>query len=54
MRTIAVLAYPGVQVLDVTGPLEVFARASEVAVERGRSETPPYVIQMLAPEGPQR
>jgi transcriptional regulator GlxA family with amidase domain len=50
MRTIAVLAYPGVQVLDVTGPLEVFARASEVAVEQGRSERPAYAIQMLAPK----
>jgi transcriptional regulator GlxA family with amidase domain len=49
MRTIAVLAYPGVQVLDVTGPLEVFARAGEVAVERGLAPTPPYQIRILAP-----
>ena len=49
-RTIAVLAYPGVQVLDVTGPLEVFARASEVAVERGRAASPPYRIEVLAPQ----
>jgi transcriptional regulator GlxA family with amidase domain len=48
-RTIAVLAYPGVQILDVTGPLEVFARASEVAVERGRTPAPPYRIEVLAP-----
>jgi transcriptional regulator GlxA family with amidase domain len=49
-RTVAVLAYPGVQVLDVTGPLEVFARASEVAVERGRAASPPYRIEVLAPQ----
>ena len=49
-RTIAVLAYPGVQVLDVTGPLEVFARASHVAVARGHEPTPPYRIEVLAPD----
>ncbi len=27
-RRIAILAYPGVQSLDVTGPLEVFAGAA--------------------------
>lgn len=48
-RTIAVLAYPGVQILDVTGPLEVFWRAGEVAVERGLVARSPYRIQMLAP-----
>lgn len=30
-RTIEILIYPGVQVLDVTGPLQVFASANEVA-----------------------
>jgi transcriptional regulator GlxA family with amidase domain len=49
-RTIAVVAYPGVQILDVTGPLEVFARAGGVAVERGRAATSPYRIEVLAPE----
>jgi transcriptional regulator GlxA family with amidase domain len=54
-RTIAVLAYPGVQILDVTGPLEVFARASEVAVERGHASAPPYRVEVLAPRpGPLR
>lgn len=49
-RTIAVLAYPGVQVLDVTGPLEVFARASHVAMRTSHEATPPYRIEVLAPE----
>jgi transcriptional regulator GlxA family with amidase domain len=30
-RTIAILAFPGVQLLDVAGPLQVFATANEVA-----------------------
>jgi transcriptional regulator GlxA family with amidase domain len=55
VRTVAVLAYPGVQILDVTGPLEVFARAGEVAVERGMAAASPYRIQVLAPDaGPLR
>ena len=55
MRTIAVLAYPGVQILDVTGPLEVFARAGEVAVERGSARISPYRVEVLAPAaGPLR
>jgi len=55
VRTIAVLAYPGVQILDVTGPLEVFARAGEVAVEHGLAAVSPYRVRVLAPEaGPFR
>jgi transcriptional regulator GlxA family with amidase domain len=49
-RTIAVLAYPGVQILDVIGPLEVFARASEVAVERTGATAPAYRVEILAPQ----
>jgi transcriptional regulator GlxA family with amidase domain len=48
-RTIAILAYPGVQILDVTGPTEVFWRAGQVAVERGQIERSPYRVQVLAP-----
>ena len=33
MRTVIVLAFPGVQSLDVAGPVEVFAAAGEYAVE---------------------
>ena len=55
VRGIAVLAYPGVQILDVTGPLEVFARAGAVAVERGQATVSPYRVEVLAPEsGPMR
>jgi transcriptional regulator GlxA family with amidase domain len=49
-----VLAYPGVQILDVTGPLEVFARAGQIAAQRGTAGSP-YRVEVLAPEaGPIR
>ena len=49
-RRIAILAYPGVQSLDVTGPLEVFAGAQtllagSVSGERG------YEVQVLSRDG---
>jgi transcriptional regulator GlxA family with amidase domain len=47
-RRIAMVAYPGVQVLDVTGPLEVFASASRLARERQPSRPAPYAIEVLA------
>ena len=34
-RSVVIVAYPDVQVLDVVGPLEVFARADRWAVESG-------------------
>ena len=44
-RTIEILAYPGVQPLDVTGPLQVFASANDLEMMAGRSA--PYVVRML-------
>ncbi|HJQ85461.1 MAG TPA: GlxA family transcriptional regulator [Candidatus Binatia bacterium] len=44
-RRIAVVAYPGVQILDVTGPLEVFAIAARLAAS---SPPPTYVVEVLA------
>jgi transcriptional regulator GlxA family with amidase domain len=49
-RTIAVVAYPGVEILDVAGPLEVFAAAGEVMVRKGRVAESPYRVQVLAPQ----
>ena len=43
MRTVAVLAYDGVQLLDVTGPLEVF----DAARERGAD----YELVVASPDG---
>src|SRR4051812_11014904 len=45
-RTIEVLAFPDVQMLDLTGPLQVFATANEQAVQAGSA--PPYVLRVVA------
>lgn len=45
-RVIEVLAYPAVQLLDVTGPLQVFATANEQIVEAGG--TSPYALRVVA------
>ena len=53
-RNVAILAYPGVQSLDVTGPLEVFSAARQL-VERGAAggerREPAYRTHVLSPEG---
>ncbi|MCW3032960.1 MAG: bdpL [Solirubrobacterales bacterium] len=46
-RRIAILLYPGVQSLDVTGPLEVFSAARE-ALAAGGSADPGYEITTIA------
>ncbi len=46
-RRIAILIYPGVQSLDVTGPLEVFSAASEAIAASGRSD-PGYEVSTVA------
>jgi transcriptional regulator GlxA family with amidase domain len=43
------LAYPGVQILDVTGPLEVFARTARWLQEHGRARRLAYEIDLIAP-----
>jgi len=49
VRTVAVLAFPRVQALDVVGPLEVFGRASRwLADERGFL-APAYATLIVAP-----
>jgi transcriptional regulator GlxA family with amidase domain len=47
-RLVAMLAFPGAQVLDVTGPLEVFARASRWMRDHGVRRTEAYAILLLA------
>jgi len=50
-REIAILAYPGVQSLDVTGPLEVFAGARRL-VEAGRpAGARGYCVRVLSADG---
>jgi transcriptional regulator GlxA family with amidase domain len=49
-RAIAMIGFEGIQVLDVTGPLEVFSRASRLLVEQGIADTPPYHVVLAARE----
>lgn len=49
VRIVEVLAYPAVQLLDVTGPLQVFASANTLMARAG--EQPPYDIRLVAPGG---
>jgi transcriptional regulator GlxA family with amidase domain len=43
------LAYPAVQLLDVTGPLQVFVCANDHVAQAGG--TPPYVLRVVAKDG---
>ena len=49
IHRVEMLAYPAVQVLDVTGPLQVFASANEMAAAEGRAA--PYAITVVAKDG---
>jgi transcriptional regulator GlxA family with amidase domain len=46
---VEVLAFPAVQLLDVTGPLQVFASANDLMAKAG--EARPYTIRLIAPGG---
>jgi transcriptional regulator GlxA family with amidase domain len=48
-RIIEVLAFPAVQLLDVTGPVQVFASANDFAAETGT--VPPYEVRIVAQGG---
>ncbi len=45
---VAMLAYPQVQILDVTGPLEVFARTSRWLRDHAGARVPPYAVELVA------
>src|SRR5689334_11311567 len=49
MRAIEILAYPGANLLDISGPLQVFASANDVT--RSNS-SPVYDVRLLARETP--
>src|SRR6267378_1522358 len=44
---IAALAYPGVQILDVTGPLEVFSRTSRWLKDHGKRTDDAYRVEII-------
>jgi transcriptional regulator GlxA family with amidase domain len=47
-RHVALVAFPDVQILDVTGPLEVFARTARLLREGGRRREAAYRVELLA------
>jgi transcriptional regulator GlxA family with amidase domain len=49
-RNIVIVAYPGVQSLDVTGPLEVFSGAHSLIDASARAERG-YAVHVLSPDG---
>jgi transcriptional regulator GlxA family with amidase domain len=49
IRAIDVLTYPAVQLLDVTGPVQVFTSANDLIAEAGG--TPPYLLRVVAQGG---
>jgi len=52
-RRIAMLAFPNVQILDVTGPLEVFARAGRWLEDHRGARPAPYAVEIVAKRGGQ-
>jgi transcriptional regulator GlxA family with amidase domain len=48
-RVVEVLAFPGVQLLDVTGPLQVFASANDFVADAGNATA--YAIRLVTPGG---
>jgi len=49
VRVIDVLIYPAVQLLDVTGPIQVFASANDHVTSNGGAR--PYVLRVVAQNG---
>ena len=49
VRVIDVLTYPAVQLLDVSGPVQVFASANDIVAKAGGA--PPYRLKVVAQEG---
>ena len=50
-REIVIVVYPGVQSLDLTGPLEVFATASGEVTASGEAGGPAYEIRTASVGG---
>ena len=47
-RRIVMLGFPDAQILDITGPLEVFARASRWMIDEGLAKAPAYDVVLTA------
>lgn len=48
---VEILAFPGVQILDVAGPLQAFATANDYAARSGGPQA--YALRVVAKDGPQ-
>ncbi|MGH8508250.1 MAG: GlxA family transcriptional regulator [Gammaproteobacteria bacterium] len=48
VRSIGIVAFPGVEVLDITGPMEVFTFASMGLQREGITKDPAYTVEVLA------
>ncbi len=45
-RTVSMVVYPDVQIVDATGPLEVFARTARWLMDQGRRREPAYTVEL--------
>src|SRR2546427_4601555 len=48
VRRVVMVAYPAVQILDVTGPLEVFARTARWLQDERHHQEPAYTVEVVA------
>ncbi len=48
VRTVCIVAYPGAEILDITGPMETFAFANLMLQQHGLITEPAYQIEVLA------
>ena len=48
---VVMLAFPDAQVLDITGPLEVFARSARWLRDHAAMSTPPYALELVTRDG---
>jgi transcriptional regulator GlxA family with amidase domain len=48
VRRVAMLGFPDAQILDIAGPLEVFARTSRWLTDEGLADAPAYETTLLA------
>jgi transcriptional regulator GlxA family with amidase domain len=49
VRVLDVLTYPAVQLLDVTGPVQVFASTNDIVVGAGGAR--PYMLRVVSEGG---
>ena len=50
-RLVSMLCFDGAQILDVTGPLEVFSRISRLLLDHHGAEEPPYEVDLVSMAG---